>query len=219
MTLFKHPRTPHLPWSPGVTSDDKVLPSLDGFRGREVVVTVKMDGENTSMYRDAIHARSLDSRHHPSRDWVKGFWAGIRNRIIPGWRVVGENVYARHSIRYEVLPSYFLGFQVWDDCNKCCSWDVTLDEFAELGVVPVDVLYRGVFDERRIRRACEYGADWSSTEGYVLRVADAFDYADYGKYVAKFVRAGHVQTDEHWSRGPVVSNGLAETYGEGASHD
>jgi len=39
--------------------------------GREVVVTEKMDGENTTMYCDNIHARSIDGRHHPSRDWVK----------------------------------------------------------------------------------------------------------------------------------------------------
>lgn len=36
-----------------------------------VVITEKMDGENTTLYRDGLHARSLDSRHHPSRNWVK----------------------------------------------------------------------------------------------------------------------------------------------------
>ncbi len=44
-TRIKYPRTFHLPWSPGLTKDDKRIENLDGFIGREVVVTEKMDGE------------------------------------------------------------------------------------------------------------------------------------------------------------------------------
>jgi hypothetical protein len=43
---IKYPRTLHLPWSPGLTNDDRQLKSTEHFEGREVVVTVKMDGEN-----------------------------------------------------------------------------------------------------------------------------------------------------------------------------
>jgi hypothetical protein len=42
----KYPRTWHLPWSPGITKDDRVIPSCDQFVGKNIVVTVKMDGEN-----------------------------------------------------------------------------------------------------------------------------------------------------------------------------
>jgi hypothetical protein len=69
----KFPRTPHLPFSEGVQEDDRIIESLDALLNHEVVVTKKMDGENTTMYRDHIHARSLDRRSHPSRDWVKQF--------------------------------------------------------------------------------------------------------------------------------------------------
>ncbi|MET3986910.1 hypothetical protein ABIC27_004807 [Streptomyces sp. PvR034] len=44
-----YPRTPHLPWSPGATPDDVRagdLSGLPGLRGREVVVTEKLDGSN-----------------------------------------------------------------------------------------------------------------------------------------------------------------------------
>ena len=44
-------------------------------------VKEKMDGENTSLYQDGFHARSIDGRHHSSRDWVKGFWAQIAQDI------------------------------------------------------------------------------------------------------------------------------------------
>jgi hypothetical protein len=69
----KYPRTYHLPWSPGQTRDDRVIESTDIFKGKEVVVTIKMDGENTTMYHDYIHARSIDSGSHPSRTWIKNF--------------------------------------------------------------------------------------------------------------------------------------------------
>ncbi|QHY97541.1 hypothetical protein SSPS47_20775 [Streptomyces sp. S4.7] len=108
-----YPRTPHLPWSPGVASDDVRVGDLDGLRGREVVVTEKMDGENTTLYRDGLHARSLDSGHHPSRAWVKALQGRIGGLIPDGVRVCGENMYARHSIPYEDLESWFYGVPVW----------------------------------------------------------------------------------------------------------
>ena len=101
----KYPRSPHLPWSEGGTSDDAYLFDTDHFAGKEVVITEKMDGENTSMYRDGIHARSIDGRHHPSRDWVKALHGKICLEIPEGWRLCGENLYARHSIAYEELES------------------------------------------------------------------------------------------------------------------
>ena len=68
---YKYPRTFHLPWSPGCTSDDKVLKSVDHFVGKRVIVTEKMDGENTTISKNKIYARSIDSKDHESRHWVK----------------------------------------------------------------------------------------------------------------------------------------------------
>jgi hypothetical protein len=64
MKLTKYPRTFHLPFSLAVSSDDKLLQSLDSFVGNRVIVTEKMDGENTSLYSDGTtHARSIDRSH------------------------------------------------------------------------------------------------------------------------------------------------------------
>ena len=144
MTATTQPgiKDPHLPFSKTVNIDDSLMKSMNGFVGREIVVTEKMDGENTTLYHDHTHARSLDSRHHPSRDWVKGFWGTIRYQIPQGYRVCGENLYAEHSIAYDDLESYFYGFSVWDD-QICFSWDETLEMFKSWNVTPVPVLYRG----------------------------------------------------------------------------
>lgn len=101
-----YPRTPHLPWSPGASADDVRVGGLGGFVGREVVVTEKLDGENTTLYADGLHARSVDSAHHPSRAWLKALHGRIADRIPAGWRVCGENLYARHSIPYDTLDGY-----------------------------------------------------------------------------------------------------------------
>lgn len=204
----KYPRTHHLPWSPGMHDDDRRLENLLAFEGQRVIVTRKMDGENTTLYADGLHARSLDSRSHPSRDWVKAFWARMGYEIPEGWRLVGENLYAVHSLAYADLPSYFLGFSIWDERGICRAWDETQDWFELLGVVSVPVLYDGLFDERRIR-ALWKDTDAAQHEGYVVRVAGAFTLAQFRTHVGKFVRAGHVQTNKHWMRGQrVIPNGL-----------
>ena len=110
---YKYPRTPHLPWSQGASADDSLLKDSKLFEGQEVVITEKMDGENTTMYPDHIHARSIDSRHHPSRTWVKSLHGSIAHLIPQGWRLCGENLYAQHSIAYEGLKSYFYLFSVF----------------------------------------------------------------------------------------------------------
>ena len=46
MERIKYPRTYHLPYSQSKTDDDKTLPNDDQFKGMEVVVTIKMDGED-----------------------------------------------------------------------------------------------------------------------------------------------------------------------------
>jgi len=196
-----------LPWSLGVTDDDKVLTDLSSFAGRRIIATKKVDGENTSMYRHSIHARSLDSRGGPDRDWVKQFWSTIAHDIPQDWRVCGENLWAQHSIHYTDLPSYFLGFSVWNEMNVCLSWDDTLQYFTLLGIAPVEVIYDDIWDEKKIA-ALEKSLLKDKDEGYVIRLADSFTYDDFKTSVAKFVRRNHVQTDKHWRLQEFIPNEL-----------
>ncbi len=198
----KYGRTFHLPWSPGAHDDDKTLPTASQFFGKRVIVTKKMDGENTSAYSDGhVHARSIDSKGGEDRAWVKQFLVNnVCFNLPEGWRVCGENLWAEHSIHYDDLPSYFLGFSIWNERNVCLSWDDTLEWFEMLGITPVPVMYDGEFDPALIRRI-EPHMDWEKDEGYVIRVADAFKYGDFKSSIAKFVRAGHVQTTKHWRAG------------------
>lgn len=205
----KYPRTPHLPLSPGRGVDD-VETDAGVFAGVEVVVTEKMDGENTTFYPDgSCHARSIDSLSRPWQTWVRAFAARTGPLLPAGWRVCGENLYARHSLAYAALPSFFAGFAVFDDRNVCLSWDETVEWFSLLEVVPARVLYRGVFDRAAIEGAWAGATGGVSlSEGFVVRVAAEFPYARFAASVAKWVRAGHVQTDAHWTATEIVANRL-----------
>lgn len=210
--LKKYPRTFHLPWSRSRTDDDKILRTVDHFEGKEVVVTEKLDGENTTLYRNHIHARSLDSKDHASRHWVKMLHGTISFHIPEGWRICGENVYALHSIYYEHLTSYFYVFSIWNENNECLSWDETVEWAELLGLETAPVLYRGIWSEETVKSCyTKQSVFGGEQEGYVVRLTERFSYEDFKQSAAKFVRKNHVQTDQHWLSKPVVPNGIAQT--------
>lgn len=167
----------------------------------------------TTMYNDWVHARSMDGKHHPSRNWVKGLWATCANDIPENMRICGENMFAEHSIRYDALTSYFYVFGIYVD-EICLSWDDTVEYCKLFGLEHVPVLYRGPWNEE-IVKACMTGesAFGGRQEGYVVRNVEAFPYDEFDKNCGKFVRKSHVQTDQNWMYQPVVPNGLAEDSG------
>lgn len=203
MRRYKYPRTLHLPWSETVGADDRRW-DRDLLEGREVVVTEKMDGENTTIYPDGTcHARSLTSASHPSRSYVRALAARVGHLLPDSYRVCGENLYARHSIAYTDLPDYFMVFSVWDD-EKCLSWEETELWAQELELPLVPVLYRGVWP-------VAHESLWTPNqgkEGYVVRDAGSFHRALFEVRAAKFVRKNHVQTDSHWMHQQVTPNVL-----------
>lgn len=209
MNHVKYPRTPHLMWSEKLGKDDRVLESIDHFAGKEVIVTVKMDGENTTMYNDHIHARSLNSGNHPSRDWVKGLWGNIKYLLDDDFRICGENMYAKHTIHYKDLKSYFYVISMWQD-NFCLSWEDTVEMCNLLNLSHVPVIYRGVFDYDQIRELYTPQHNGNDCEGYVIRLASGFNYEDFGKSVAKFVSSRFKISDTHWMYDKVTPNELKQ---------
>jgi hypothetical protein len=203
----KYPRTWHADFSPGVSKDDRVLVDYTAFDGQEIVVTVKQDGENTSLYDDYLHARSLDYEPHPSRDLLKAFHASIAHDIPSGWRLCVENIYAKHSIHYKHLKSLFQLFSVWNDKNECLSWDETAEWAQLLSLDTVPIIYRGPFNLKHLKSL--YTPIWNNDEceGFVVRLASKFHYKDFKTNVFKYVRENHVQhNSSHWRRGIISKN-------------
>jgi len=121
-------------------------------------------------------------------------------------RICGEDLYAKHTIYYDDLPNYFLGFSIWED-RSCLSWPDTLYYFAQLGITPVPILYEGLWDEESIR---SLPLDLECQEGYVVRIIDGFDADQFEMSLAKFVRRGHVDENaSHWMHESITPNRLA----------
>lgn len=183
------------------------------FGGQVVVITEKMDGENTTIYANGdSHARSLDSKHHESRSCVKSKAAEVASSLPDGWRIMGENLYAKHSIGYSNLPGFFVMFGIADENNVSQSWtDVELwGELLDIPVAPV--IYRGLWDIEAVKSLYPFPSNYGSpvAEGYVVRVARSFKMTEFTNHVAKFVRPNHVTTSEHWMTQPVIPNGLSD---------
>ena len=200
--LVKYPRTPHLPSSPGATSDDKhatakALANLAS--GIELVVTEKMDGGNLTFSRGFFFSRSLDSGTHSWDTKAKALWANVRWSIPEGWRISGESLQARRSVGYDNLEDIYLLFGIWDETNTLLDWDSTLEWAQLLGLSVVPPLYRGN-DFKEAQKAWSNTKDESISEGFVLRSAGPIGFKEFGNNVAKWVRPNHVTTDAGWRR-------------------
>lgn len=206
---IKYPRTYHVHWSQG-TKDDKVLKDDDNFKNKEVVVTLKLDGENTTMYNDYIHARSLDSKSHQTRKWVKGLWSQISYIIDDNMRICGENLYAQHTIKYDNLESYFYMFSIWIN-YECLSWDETVEYAEILGLKTVPVIYKGIYDKELIEK--EF-AKYKNHEGFVIRITNSFTYNAFKYSLAKYVnpefRRQINNSHGHWISKKIIPNELIQ---------
>lgn len=202
----KYPRSFHLPWSPGGTRDDKRMASVAGLIGTEIVVTEKLDGSNMALTREAVFARSHSGPpSHPSFAWAKALQARIGGQIESGVTLFGEYCYAVHSIVYAELPGYFFLFGVRDDDSGAWwEWDLVTAQAGLLELPTVPELFRGVVESEgaleKLVRGIGGGASvfGGEREGVVARVARGFDDREFATVLGKYVRADHVQTDEHW---------------------
>lgn len=167
-----------------------------------------MDGENTTIYNDGyLHARSIDGNSHPSRNWIK-------STIVPklmfnmdnDLRICGENLYAKHSLEYNKLDSYFYMFSIWLN-DTCLSWDFTEDYARYFDLTLVPVMYKGILSEKIIDTILKE-IDLNVQEGFVIRRTCEIQIDQFSTHVAKYVRKNHVTTDQHWAHQEIIPNSL-----------
>lgn len=205
--MSKYNRTYHLPFSPGATSDDKISKDISNLIGIDIVITEKIDGENTGMTNDGVYARSHAA--FTTSSWSKEVRQihdlKVRGNLEEDVYLFGENMEGIHSIEYSNLKSYFYLFgvrdnNIWVDWNSVEEYSYLLD----LELVPV--LFKGILNsEKELKEIVEKLVNEPSSlggqrEGIVIRNAGLFHNDDFYKNVMKWVRANHVKTDEHWSK-------------------
>lgn len=121
---IKYPRTLHFPFSPGTSSDDRILPIgyLEYLLKINLVITEKLDGQNNCINKYGVFARSHAS---PSiHEWDKPLWGRyelIKNDL-KDLEIFGENMYGIHSIKYNKLESYYYIFAIREK-DVWLSWE------------------------------------------------------------------------------------------------
>ena len=220
--FFRFPRTPHLAClGEGQPRDDKVLsPSeVSELLSGEVVVEEKVDGANVGfsvdddgMLRVQNRGAYLSAEHaHPQFKplfrWLSLRQHEVADALFPDLILFGEWCYAKHSILYDRLPDWFVGFDVFDSQANRFANRAARDAILESLEVPVvPCLARGRFsldDITNLLGLSHFGD--TPAEGIYLR----YDDGDWLGQRAKLVRPDFVQAiREHWSRGPLQVNRL-----------
>lgn len=212
----KFPRIPHLIWSPGGTSDDKRLSSVDHLLNKEIIISEKVDGSNLCFTSEEVYARTHSTKAtHKSFDAAKAMHAKLRYNIEPNISIFGEYVFCVHSIEYSRLPGYFLAFGVRDDNTGIFySWDNLCKYASKLSMPIVKLLFRGTISSceeleqittELATQQSEYGEDLR--EGIVIRISN--DIEDFKSSTGKWVRKDHPKDpDEHWMFKPIRRQGI-----------
>ncbi|WP_460673560.1 RNA ligase family protein [Larkinella ripae] len=213
----KYGRTYHYPFSPGTTSDDRInhnyQTDLDGIE--TLVHTEKLDGENNCLNRHGVFARSHAApTQSPWTRFLREHWERIRQDL-GTLEVFGENLYAVHSIEYRQLQHHFYVFAIREH-DAWLSWEETrfYAQLLDFPVVPelqpAHALVSAGSLEKQVKEWASQPSQLDSydalmgqpctMEGVVSRNTLGYSVDAFGQNVFKYVRAGHVQTGEHWTR-------------------
>lgn len=204
---MKYPRTYHFPFTGSHTNDDRIQYDYSNLIGVPIVITEKLDGENTGIVQGGVYARSHGV--YSKTAWnksIRALHSNIGMYLNEGVYLFGENMEAIHSIEYNNLDSFFYLFAVRDG-STFLSWKEVLEYAYLLDLKVVPELYSGVVNSEQeleelinslISNGSKLGGE--DIEGVVARVSNSFDESEFSNKVCKWVRPKHIKTDEHWRK-------------------
>jgi len=204
--MSKYPRTYHLSSSEGLQNDDRHQKDVTNLIGVPVVITEKLDGENIGITNGGVYARSHATyTTNPWAQWVRQLHSRIGYQLPEDLFLFGENMEGIHSIEYSNLKSFFYLFGVKEN-ETFLEWREVEDYAFLLDLEIAPILFKGTFNtEEELNKKVDELTQGKSQlggelEGIVCRVQSSFPSSDFQNNCVKWVRKGHVQTDEHWTR-------------------
>lgn len=221
--FFKFPSTPHLTLL-GTNSvrDDKVFSKneMDGFLEHELMIEEKMDGANLGISFDSSGNLNLQNRGSYLLKPYSGQW----KRLV-GWLpfklefifdclqdryiLFGEWCFARHSVWYNNLPDWFLGFDIFDkQAGRFLSCKKRDKMFKRMNIFPIPLIGSGCFTLKELKEFFRKSVfSNTSAEGIYLR----YDKGAWLEDRAKLVRPEFIQAIEtHWSGKGIIPNKLKD---------
>ncbi|HEY4355759.1 MAG TPA: RNA ligase family protein [Acidobacteriaceae bacterium] len=223
-TIVKFPRTPHLEGSRTQPGDEDVpIVSPRDLRGRFLVVEEKVDGANSGISFDTNGTLILQCRGHVLsggprerqfdlfKRWANHHRAALWQVLGTRYVMYGEWLYARHTIRYDQLPHYFLEFDLLDtETEEFLGTDRRRNVLGGAPIVSAPVLGSGNFDRLEHLLGPSQCASTERMEGLYIKWEEHGTVR--GRY--KFVRSSFLQAvedqGEHWMDRPIEPNTLRD---------
>ena len=158
--IKKYPRTQHLCGSKLQKGDEDLsqIP-FSAIFGKNIVIEEKIDGANSAVSFDQNGDLLLQSRGHyltggyrerhyaPMKVWANihrdKFYKVLGKRYI----MFGEWMYAKHTVYYDMLPDYFMEFDIYDREQQVFLDTNTRRDFTdEIGIISsVPILGKGIY--------------------------------------------------------------------------
>jgi ATP-dependent RNA circularization protein (DNA/RNA ligase family) len=219
--FFKFPSTPHLAVLGDIKiRDDKVMPESERnrFLDNEMVVEEKIDGANLGISFDGNGNIRIQNRGSylvlPASgqwkklsDWLDPKIDSLFETLTDRFILFGEWCHAQHSVSYDRLPDWFLGYDIFDKKYQKFLSCLNRDRFFErLDISQAPVLAQGHFSFSELKQFLShsrFGKD--PAEGVYLRI----DQGEWLAQRAKLVQPAFIQSmGEHWSRSGLKTNRL-----------
>jgi hypothetical protein len=213
----KYGRTYHYPFSPGTSSDDRIQHNYWQYLQSIplLVHTEKLDGENNCLSKYGVFARSHAApTTSPWTESIRRYWELIR-KDLGELEVFVENLYAIHSIEYRKLDHHFYVFGI-RGADEWLSWEETKFYAAmlDLPVAPETKCFQAPPERSSFEADVQQIVNTRGSldpydtvtgkptviEGIVTRNAGRYAVGAFSENVFKYVRKGHVRTNEHWTR-------------------
>jgi RNA ligase len=155
--IRKYPRTKHLEGSRLQPGDE----DMGGFpfsaiKGRHLVVEEKIDGANSGISFSSEGELLLQSRGHYLtggarekhfnllKSWANAHQSALFDILEDRYIMYGEWLYAKHTVFYDMLPHYFLEFDILDTrTNEFLSTERRHEMLQGSPVISVPVLSEG----------------------------------------------------------------------------
>jgi len=129
--MYKYPRTRHLEGSRKQAGDEDLdYIKFQDIRGKYLVLEEKVDGANCGISFGRDGQMYLQSRGHflnggyrerqfdLFKRWAGAFKARLWEVLGSRYVMYGEWMYAKHTVFYDLLPHYFMEFDIFDKQEK-----------------------------------------------------------------------------------------------------
>lgn len=223
--FHKFPSTPYIEFQKGTIRKEKVLTEkeIEMILSQRIYVEEKIDGANLGISFDCEGNLLLQNRGSYLYPPLEGQW-----KLLDGWMkkyenrmfdvladeyiLFGEWCYATHSIYYDSLPDWFVGFDILEKkSNRFLNVPKRNLMMNQIGISTVPLLGKGAFTLEQLKQffgKSRFGNE--ECEGIYLRQ----DGVDYLNYRAKIVRDDFRQNiDIHWSKKRMTYNKIEENLG------